>query len=229
MLSFARAALRRRGARPVWVAGALLLVPAVVKRPLLDLAVTGTVARIVAFIGVGVMMIAIGSAALRAAAATGSQSLMTSQPGGHEMPLRRMKQQPATARRRCPALLLSLLAAAFSATADPRLRCQIEQGGTVQVLDVAPVADPYSVAPVTINGRFRFKAVVIGDARRIAYINLYTYFQTERRLVLLHQAKYIAPTIASDPAATLTGWNYLYSPGRERELQYRCTLVEVAP
>ena len=145
------------------------------------------------------------------------------------MPQRRMRQQPAPARRRCPALLLGLLAVAFGATAEPRLRCQLEQGGTAQVLDVAPVADPYSVAPVTVSGRFRFKAVVIGDARRIAYINLYTYFQTERRPILLHQAKYIAPTIASDPAATLTGRNYLYSPGREREIQYGCTLVEVAP
>ncbi len=145
------------------------------------------------------------------------------------MPTRRIRRSRVPARRVCPAFLLGLLVAAFSAAADPRLRCRLEQGATAQVLDVAPVADPYSVAPVTINGRFRFKAVVIGDARRIAYINLYTYFQTERRLLLLHQAKYIAPTIASDPAATLTGWNYLYSPGREREFQYGCTLVEVAP
>jgi len=145
------------------------------------------------------------------------------------MPTRRIRCSRVPVRRACPALLLGFLAAAFSTTADPLLRCQIEQGGTARMLDVAPVADPYSVVPVTINSRFRFKAVVIGDARRIAYINLYTYFQTERRLILLHQAKYIAPEPQSNPAATLTGHNYLYSPGREREFRYSCALVEVAP
>ena len=69
VLPFARAALRRRGARPVWKAGALLLVPAVVKLFVLDLA------RSVAFIGVGVMMLANGTPASRVAAATDTRSL----------------------------------------------------------------------------------------------------------------------------------------------------------
>ncbi len=117
-----------------------------------------------------------------------------------------------------------------TATAAPRLRCHIEQGGTSQVLEFAPVADPYSVPAISINGRFRFKAVVIGDARSVQYINLYTYYQTERRLLLLHEAKYQAPTIQANPARdALTGGNYLYSPGREREFQYGCALLEVSP
>ncbi len=75
VLPFARAALRRRGARPVWMAGALLLALVAVKLCLVDLAGTGTVARIVAFIDVGVMMLAIDSPAPQAAAATDRQSL----------------------------------------------------------------------------------------------------------------------------------------------------------
>ena len=131
-----------------------------------------------------------------------------------------------------PLLVLTLLAAAFPviAQAAPRLRCQIDQGGTSQVVEFAPVADPYAVQAIDINGRFRFKAVVIGDERQVEYINLYTYFQTERRLILLHEAKYTAPGIQSGPSlSALTGRNFLYSPGREREFQYGCTLVETNP
>lgn len=131
------------------------------------------------------------------------------------------------------ALVLGLIAAwtfPATATAQPRLRCQIEQGATSQVLEFAPVADPYSVPAIHINTGFHFKAVVIGDAQRVQYINLYTYYETDRRMLLLHEAKYQAPTIQTDPARdALTGRNFLYSPGREREFRYGCALWEVTP
>jgi len=50
----------RRGERPIWAAGALLLGLVVAKLFVADLAGTGSVARIVSFIGVGVMMLAVG-------------------------------------------------------------------------------------------------------------------------------------------------------------------------
>lgn len=117
----------------------------------------------------------------------------------------------------------------MAASAAPLLRCQIDQGGQTQVLEFAPVGDPYSVKAIDINGRFRFKAVVIGDERHIEYIKLYTYSQSRRQPVLLHEAKYLAPVAptSSSPAA-LTGLNYVYSPHLERELQYGCTLLESA-
>lgn len=114
--------------------------------------------------------------------------------------------------------------------ASPLLRCHIDQGGSTQVLDVSPVGDPYSVKAIDINGRFRFKAVVIGDARHVEYINLYVYSQTRRQPVLLHQAKYLAPVATPSAApAALTGVNYVYSPQLERELQYGCALLEKTP
>jgi hypothetical protein len=114
--------------------------------------------------------------------------------------------------------------------ASPLLRCQIDQGGKVQVLDSIPVADPYSVEAVDINGRFRFKAVVIGDKQHIEYIKLYVYSQTKRQPVLLHLAKYLAPVAAAGSASSaLTGINYVYSPQLERELQYGCALLEKTP
>lgn len=114
--------------------------------------------------------------------------------------------------------------------ASPLLRCQIDQGGNTRVLDFIPVADPYSVAATDINGRFRFKAVVIGDTEHVEYIKLYVYSQTRRQPVLLHQAKYLAPVGSHGPApSSLTGVNYVYSPQLERELQYGCVLLEKTP
>lgn len=116
------------------------------------------------------------------------------------------------------------------AAASTRLRCQLNQGDTAQVLDFAPVSNPYRVQAVDLNGRFRFKAVVVGDEHKIDYIKLYTYYQSKRQAVLLHQAKYMAPMLeAGAGSVTLTGTNTLYSPNLGREFQYACTLIEVTP
>ena len=116
------------------------------------------------------------------------------------------------------------------AFATPLLRCTIDQGGSTQVLEFAPERAPYTAKAIDINGRFRFKAVVTGDARQIEYVKLYTYDFPKRQPVLLHEAKYLAPIASpiSQPAS-LTGVNYVYSPRLERELQYECVLLETSP
>ena len=50
----------RRALRPVWLAGAVLMAAVVAKLFLVDLSGTGTVERIVSFIGVGLLMLVIG-------------------------------------------------------------------------------------------------------------------------------------------------------------------------
>jgi hypothetical protein len=117
-----------------------------------------------------------------------------------------------------------------AASAAPRLRCQLSQGGIVQVLDFTPVADPYRVKSVDVRENFRFKAVVVGDEQKVSYIKLYTYYHSKRQPVLLHEARYLTPTGQTDPKPdALTGTNTLYSPNLEREFQYACALLEVAP
>ncbi|MFO1206233.1 MAG: hypothetical protein U1E63_10980 [Burkholderiales bacterium] len=112
----------------------------------------------------------------------------------------------------------------------PRLRCHVEYADNSQVLEFAPVADPYRVKAVDIGERFRFKAVVVGDERHVDYIKLYTYYRNERQAVLLHEAEYQAPEVARSTApAALTGTQRLYSPLLGRELSYGCTLIEDAP
>lgn len=123
-------------------------------------------------------------------------------------------------------LIAGLIPAATLAT--PILRCKIDQGGNTRVLEISPVNDPYTVKAIDINGRFRFKAVVVGDARQVEYIKLYTYDNPKRQPVLLHEAKYMAPVAQRSPLpAALTGVNYIYSPRLERELQYECTLLDI--
>jgi len=143
-----------------------------------------------------------------------------------------------TARHRHPkglraACAMGLLAGCLMpaiASAAPLLRCQLDQGGSVMVRDFSPVADPYGVVPVEVNGRFRFKAVVIGDAQHVEYIKLYVYSKNRRQPVLLHEASYVAPTVSQGtrPSA-LTGINYVYTPQLERELKYGCALLESTP
>jgi len=127
--------------------------------------------------------------------------------------------------------LLAALSLPAAVAAAPRLRCQLAQGDAVQILDFAPGRDPYGAKAVDVHGNFRFKAVVVGDAQKIDYIKLYAYYQAKRQAVLLHEAKYLTPAVASGAAgpATLTGTNYLYSPDLGRELQYACALLEAAP
>jgi hypothetical protein len=129
-----------------------------------------------------------------------------------------------------PLMVMTLLALPSAPAAAPRLRCEVDQGGKTQTIEVAPVSDPYGVQGIDINGRFRFKAVLVGTADRIDYVALYTWYLGDGRPVLLHEAKYQAPEARPDPPpAALTGRQYLYAPGLEREIQYGCALAEVAP
>ena len=50
----------RRSLRALWMVGAVLLAVVVAKLFLVDLANTGTVERVVSFIGVGVLVIVVG-------------------------------------------------------------------------------------------------------------------------------------------------------------------------
>lgn len=122
------------------------------------------------------------------------------------------------------------LAVPLLASASPVLQCVLTQGGETQTLTVEPTADPYRVAAVDVGRRFRFKAVVYREQASIAYVKLYTYYQSSRQAVLLHQASYHNPL--AEPAVgarSLTGEQRLFSPNLGRELLYNCALLESRP
>jgi hypothetical protein len=98
--------------------------------------------------------------------------------------------------------------------------------GSTQTLQTTAVTDPYPVQSVDVGGRFRFKAVMVGQANQVEYIKLYAYVETRRQPVLVQQVTYLPPFVLG---TTLTGKQFVYAGPVERELQYQCTLLEVAP
>ncbi|SCX88727.1 hypothetical protein SAMN05216420_101225 [Nitrosospira sp. Nl5] len=107
------------------------------------------------------------------------------------------------------------------------LRCEISQDGETRILDFTPGSDPYGVEATDINGKFRFKAIIIGNEEDIESIKIYTYYREQHQVVLLHEARYMPPFEPDESSfAALTGVNYLYSPSLEQELQYGCALLE---
>lgn len=129
-------------------------------------------------------------------------------------------------------LAITLALAGSSALAMPALRCAIDSTGETLVHDARITDNPYAVQPVSVNRHFRFKAVVVGDARAgtVDHVQLYTQYQGARGPVLLHQVGYTRPVVNTDPqAASLTGLQWVYSPERERQFQFECRWQEVQP
>jgi hypothetical protein len=117
---------------------------------------------------------------------------------------------------------------ALGASAAPVLRCNFEVNAEAYQHSFVPTADPYGATSVDLGGRFRFKAVVLGDAQQVSLINLYVSYQTQRQPMLMQHLKFVAPAAHSQPAPdALTGRVALYSPFLGKELQYSCALHEV--
>ena len=132
-------------------------------------------------------------------------------------------------RLHCLAMAASLAVCAARAAGTPILDCHFETGSKVEDRQFAMAADPYAPQAIRIND-FRFKAVVIGAARRVDYVKLYTYYdhgEDGKDVRLLHEARYLAP----DPrkGSALTGTVFLYEPVDGQEFKYACQLREEAP
>ncbi len=129
--------------------------------------------------------------------------------------------------------LVGLVAASLllsqSVLAAPLLRCTVAYAGSSQTIESHPVADPYPVASMDIGGRFRFKAVMVGGVADVDYIKLYTYLDTRKQPILVHEANYLPPFNATSKPYSLTGEQRVYAGPVERELLYNCTLEGVKP
>jgi len=116
------------------------------------------------------------------------------------------------------------------AVAAPVLRCQFEVNAHTTQHEFTPVADPYTAESIDLDGRFRFKAVMLADSQRVSLINLYVFHQTRRQPMIMQHTKFVEPVAQRDPAPhALTGQVALYSPFLGKELKYACALLEVAP
>ncbi len=129
-----------------------------------------------------------------------------------------------------PLLFLSFIfCSQAQALTAPLLRCQITYAGATHTLETTAGGDPYAIKAIDIDGRFRFKAVVLGTDQHIDAIKLYAYYEGRRQPVLIEEAKYMPPFAISDSPYALTGLHYLYAPPLGRELQYGCALVGAKP
>ena len=124
---------------------------------------------------------------------------------------------------------LCFCAGLASANPAAQLQCWVTYAGTTHTVLAETVQDPYPVPSVDIGGRFRFKAVMVGEAHRLDYVKLYAYLETPRQPVLIQQATYLPPFRVTPVPYLLTGEQRLYAGPVERELQYRCTLEGLAP
>jgi hypothetical protein len=126
-------------------------------------------------------------------------------------------------------LVVASLLLSQAVFAAPLLHCDVTYAGATQAVETGPVADPYPVASVDIGGRFRFKAVMVGDDAHVDYIKLYAYLDTSRQPLLIQQVSYLPPFKATATPYLLTGEQRLYAGPVERELIYSCTLQGVRP
>lgn len=134
-----------------------------------------------------------------------------------------------SAHRITAALPFAAICMLGQANAAPVLHCEVVYAGSSHVVEAAPGSDPYTTKSVDIDGRFRFKAVLLGTAERIDAIKLYAYYETRRQPVLIQETKYLPPFNTSPEANALTGRQYLYAPPLGRELQYGCALLGAKP
>ncbi len=121
-------------------------------------------------------------------------------------------------------LLFSQAVLAHETSVQPELRCKVTYASTTVSLQTHIVADPYSVPETDIEGRFRFKAVMVGKPGKIDYIKLYAYLQRDGGDIPVHQASYTGPFAYSPQVYKLTPDNLLYAGELERILQYACDL-----
>jgi hypothetical protein len=129
----------------------------------------------------------------------------------------------------CAAWALALACLHVDAGAVALLRCDVTYAGSTQTIEARPVANPYPVPSVDIGGRFRFKAVVVGDETNVERVLLYAYLDAKRQPLLVQQAKYLPPYPVTAKPYPLTGEQHVYAGVAERELIYSCTLEGVAP
>jgi hypothetical protein len=115
--------------------------------------------------------------------------------------------------------LIALLAAPVYADA---VTCHIIYGGENFSAVAAPTSDPYTVQGQRIGRYFEFKVSYVAAPTEFSAISIYVYSTVSGESVLLHQAKYPADAGNSAGPWGFTGFNYVYEPSKNSELQYWC-------
>ncbi len=114
------------------------------------------------------------------------------------------------------ALFALLPRAGFAAAA---VTCHYTYGGETRALTARVTDNPYTVAPVKIGSYFLLRVVLeTGTAAKI-----YTYADRDEGPVLIHLSEHPLPLATRRHAPGFTGYQSVYEPMRDGELQYWCT------
>ena len=106
--------------------------------------------------------------------------------------------------------------------------CHYTYGGETRTLAARPVSSPYAVKAIDVGSFFHFRVVFEDRAADAdgAAVKVYTYADRDDGPLLIHQASYAYPSVdgraSSQRAGGFTGWQFVYEPMRDGELQYWC-------
>ena len=101
------------------------------------------------------------------------------------------------------------------------------RGGTTTIVDAAPTASPYTVAPIEFGSYLLFRIVFRTEPADLASIKLYAYADHEDGRPIIQQATYAYPP-TPQPSHGFTGQQRVYEPRRGGELDYWCEMRKAA-
>lgn len=125
-----------------------------------------------------------------------------------------------THRWRHGAAVIALLAGASHAS--ERVACLIDYGGETRRVEATPSANPYEVKPIKIGSYFLFRLVLQTPPHPHPAVRIFVYADRDDGPVPLQVAEYPWPPGNGSRKPGFTGWQSVYEPVRDGELQYWC-------
>lgn len=101
------------------------------------------------------------------------------------------------------------------------VRCHVFYGGEERTVQAQATETPYAVPTLAIGSFFHFRIVFQRQPDDLSAIRVYTYTDRNDTRFLIHQATYPVPP-ATHATYGFTGFQSVYEPLRESELQYWC-------
>lgn len=119
-----------------------------------------------------------------------------------------------------PALLFG---APLHAAPGGSVACHYTYGGETRTLLARATASPYAAKGVAVGSYFHFRVVLQDAPADLAALKVYTYADRDDGPVLIHQASYPYPPLATAGAPYgFSGLHFVYEPLRDGELRYWC-------
>jgi hypothetical protein len=123
-----------------------------------------------------------------------------------------------------PASTLVALALGFVST--PALAesvvCHVSYGGETKQILASPAVDPHTVKPLKFGSYFLFRLVVQTPPSPLPSTRIFVYSDSDEGPVPIHIAEHPFPQSRTQKKPGFTGWQSVYEPMRDGELQYWC-------